>query len=943
MTTQWSVEKVRSTFIKFFEERDHVFVPSSPVVPYDDPTLLFANAGMNQFKPIFLGTIDPNQPFAKLKRAVNSQKCIRAGGKHNDLDDVGKDTYHHTFFEMLGTWSFGDYFKESAIDWAWELLTKVYHLPVERLYATYFGGDEKNGVPVDEEAKKIWMKYLPEERVLPFVKDNFWEMGNVGPCGPCTEIHFDRVGGRNAADLVNRDNPEVIEVWNLVFMQYNRENDGSLKLLPSQHVDTGMGLERLTSILQNVSSNYDSDVFMPLFKAIQQVTGSPDYGGKVGAEDVTKIDMAYRVLADHIRTLTFAITDGALPDSDGRGYVLRRVLRRAVRYGRQVLNCNKKGFFAELVPYVVQQMKGFFPELEKGQETVIQVLLEEEEAFDRTLNHGIEMLSNIFKNRTEEKIITGAEAFELYSTHGFPIDLTQLMAEEKGFEVQKEEYSKLMEQQVYISKLASKSGLDSAMNLDADATSELMKKKIPTTNDEEKYYSLNGTTGTILAIWVGKHFVNEFQSNKNTLCGIVLDKTNFYAESGGQIYDTGKLLKGDGPVNSFLVENVQSYAGYVLHIGKLQSGAFKVGDELKLQINMERRLPTMVNHTFTHILNFALRKVLNDPNIDQKGSLCDEEKLRFDFSYRKPLTTEEIDKVEQICNQHIQQKLQVYSLRVALQEAKKITGIRAVFGETYPDPVTVISIGKSVEDLLKQPDNLEWWNYSIEFCGGTHLKNTEQAKHFVIISDSSIARGVRRIVAFTGDKAQQVFDVYKNISNKIAQAKSVKPEELKSIIAALSNDLVTTALPEVYRSQLKKELDDLVTKKNTTKKENLKSAKETMDEIIAKSAGSQLIIEELDLKDDRKALNTCLKTLQKNFPETAILLTSRGPKQAAFLTYVGPSLQSKLSASDWAQHVASVAGGKGGGKAESGQGSGDVNQFEQAIQAARDYATSKLK
>eukprot|EP00968_Pinguiococcus_pyrenoidosus_P007497 scaffold496_cov236-Pinguiococcus_pyrenoidosus.AAC.7 len=458
---KWPAKRIRDTFIRFFTEgKEHTFWPSSPVVPVDDPTLLFANAGMNQFKPLFLGTVDPSLDMAKLKRAVNSQKCIRAGGKHNDLDDVGKDVYHHTFFEMLGNWSFGSYFKTEAVAWSWECLTSKdsFGLDPARLYATYFGGDEAQGLPSDEDTRQLWLKYLPEGQVLPFgCKDNFWEMGETGPCGPCTEIHYDRIGGRDAAALVNADLPDVIEIWNNVFIQFNRESDGSLRELPAKHVDTGMGFERLSSILQDKQSNYDTDIFAPIFAKIQEVTGARPYTGKVGDEDTDNVDMAYRVVADHIRTLTFAITDGAVPSNDGRGYVLRRVLRRAVRYGQQVMGA-PKGFFSQLADTVVEVMGDFFPETRTRIEQVKAIIASEEKDFNRTLDNGIKKFN---KFAAEQKaagtnVITGDQAFLLYATMGFPLDLTTLMAEEQKMAIDKEGFEAKMAEEVEKSHEAEK-------------------------------------------------------------------------------------------------------------------------------------------------------------------------------------------------------------------------------------------------------------------------------------------------------------------------------------------------------------------------------------------------------------------------------------------------------------------------------------------------------
>lgn len=472
-----SAKEIRSSFIDFFKNKQHEYVHSSSTIPLDDPTLLFANAGMNQFKPIFLGTVDPNSDMAKWKRAVNTQKCIRAGGKHNDLDDVGKDVYHHTFFEMLGNWSFGDYFKVEVCTWAWEYLTGVLHLPKDRLYVTYFGGDEKSGLEPDNECKEIWLKLgVPAGRILPgSMKDNFWEMGETGPCGPCSEIHFDRIGGRDAAHLVNMDDPDVLEIWNLVFIQFNREADSTLKLLPRKHIDCGLGLERLVSVIQNKRSNYDTDLFKPIFDAIQKGTGAPEYQGRVAAEDVDGIDMAYRVLADHARTITIALSDGGNPDNTGRGYVLRRILRRAVRYGTEKLNA-KPGFFATLVNTVVEILGDTFPEVRKDPQGIMDVINEEEEQFLKTLSRGRNLLNRTISKLLEgSKTLPGDVAWRLYDTYGFPVDLTQLMAEEKQLSVDMDAYEEA-KKQAQLTSQGKGAGVEDTINLDVHAITELQNQ-----------------------------------------------------------------------------------------------------------------------------------------------------------------------------------------------------------------------------------------------------------------------------------------------------------------------------------------------------------------------------------------------------------------------------------------------------------------------------------
>jgi len=738
MEKSLTAKQIRKTFLDFFiQKKEHIYVHSSSTIPMDDPTLLFANAGMNQFKPIFVGTVDPNSDMAKWKRAVNTQKCIRAGGKHNDLDDVGKDVYHHTFFEMLGNWSFGDYFKREIISWAWELLTEVFNLPADRMYVSYFEGDEEGGLQPDLEAKQMWMDMgVPEDHIIPGnMKDNFWEMGETGPCGPCSEIHYDRIGGgRNAAHLVNMDDPDVLEIWNLVFMQFNREADKSLKVLPAKHIDCGLGLERLVSVIQDKRSNYDTDMFGPLFDAIQAGTGMRAYTGKVGAEDTDGMDMAYRVLADHARTLTIALSDGGRPDNVGRGYVLRRILRRGVRYASEKLHA-KPGFFATLVNTVVELLGDTFPEVTKDPDTVMDIINEEEKQFLKTLTRGQKLLDRTISKLGNVKTLPGDIAWRLYDTYGFPVDLTQLMSEERGLEVDMEDYEKCKA----AAQLASQGkggSQEDTLALDVHAINELKEKKFAPTDDSPKYiyssetaeksskYKFDSCASKILAIRFNKEFVQEVKSGQE--CGILLDRTCFYAEQGGQIYDEGFIVKGDNEVK---VTNVQVRGGFVLHIGTVE-GALAVGDAVECSIDEDRRKNVMNNHSGTHILNYALRQVLTG-DADQRGSLVAPERLRFDFTNKAALTAAEVKKVEDIANVMIDKNQEMYAKEAPLAIAKTIQGLRAVFDETYPDPVRVVSVGVPVEQLEADPNNPEGTKTSIEFCGGTHLRRAGHIEHMV--------------------------------------------------------------------------------------------------------------------------------------------------------------------------------------------------------------------
>jgi len=948
---EWPMDKVRSTFIDFFREKHgHKFWKSSPCVPVDDPTLLFTNAGMNQYKPMFLGTCDPSLPMAKLKRAVNSQKCIRAGGKHNDLDDVGKDVYHHTFFEMLGNWSFGDYFKEEAIAMAWSCLVDEFKLDTSRLYATYFGGDEMT--PPDLEARDIWLKYLPTERVLPFdAADNFWEMGATGPCGPCTEIHYDRIGGRDAAKLVNADLPDVIEIWNNVFIQFNREADGSLRPLPAQHVDTGMGFERLTSILQGVDSNYDTDIFQPLFEEIRVLTGAPrPYGGKVGPEeDDGFVDMAYRVIADHVRTLSFAIADGAVPSNDGRGYVLRRVLRRAVRYGRQNLGADL-GFFSKLVPKLVEIMGKTFPEIIEKQDYIISVVRDEEESFSRTLDKGLQKFKDLAaasKEKSGDKaVFSGKDAHYLYTSMGFPIDLTELMAEELGMAIDIEGFkAKMKEEQeisqaAHIAKMAGGSGKD--MRMVAEQTSHLINTLgVPATDDSAKYEAGAVLEGSVVkALFIGRGetedmigFVDSVTKESSTV-GIILDKTSFYAEQGGQINDIGDIVKvGDGC--TFRITNVQLYGSFVLHLGEVVDGALSVGDSVLCSVDYVRRHPITSNHTMTHVLNHALREVLvtrptaegNAPsgvNVDQKGSLVDEFKSRFDFSWNSQLTSQQLADVESLCREQIKKEIPVEAYVAPLVDAEKISALRAVFGEKYPDPVRVVAVSPSpISDILANPQDNMWNEYSVEFCGGTHLKNTKEADAFCLLSEEGIAKGIRRIVFVTCDDAKKATAAAEGFETKLeATSKLEGGDELEALVKTLTIECDALIVSTVKKIAFRESIAGFLKKVMAWKKERMAGM---TDEIKAKAIevgeateGNKVIFR-YDFGLNAKLGKNVGTAFTKKIKDKAIMIISADTEANRFLVLAMAAKGLDVDCKAWCMAVTEGTNGKGGGKKDSAQ------------------------
>jgi len=964
-TPTWTMDKVRSEFVDFFKtKKAHTFVPSSPVVPYDDPTILFANAGMNQFKPIFLGQLDPSSPLSTVTRAVNSQKCIRAGGKHNDLEDVGKDTYHHTFFEMLGSWSFGDYFKKEAIEWAYELLTDVYGLNPDRMYATYFGGDEKMGLEPDLEARDFWLQFLPASRVLPFgTKDNFWEMGDVGPCGPCSELHYDRIGGRDASELVNMDDPNVIEIWNLVFIQYNRERSGELKALPAKHVDTGMGLERVVSIMQDKDSNYDIDGFEPLLKAVHKAADPKvgEYQGLVTGEDQEGIlrDTAYRVVVDHVRTLSFAIADGAMPSNEGRGYVLRRILRRAVRYGEQILGC-KKGFFSAMVPVMVDTYADTYPELRERAATVQEVLEDEEKAFSSMLERGVRYLNDLEAKLIEGKTKTlpGTEAFYLYDTLGFPLDLTQLMAAEKGLSVDVAGFEAEMSKQKKMSREAlakqktAHLGDGAPVELQAEQTAWLKDNGVKVTDDGSKYEWDVKVATKVAAIYNpnSKEFTDTLTKGENV--GLILEASSFYAESGGQVADKGVLNFGDG--NVFRVYDVQMYAGYVVHIGRLEEGdTLRVQDEVTCSVDYEHRRDVAPNHTMTHVLNFALRRTLGDL-VDQKGSLVDSEKLRFDFSHKKALSVKELVEVEESVRSIVKRQLPVHSKVIPLKAAQSINSLRAVFGEVYPDPVRVVSVGAEVNAMEESPSDEKWGGYSVELCGGTHIGNTQDAETFVIVEETAIAKGVRRIVALTRGAAREAEKRGSELKEKVDALTKVALGEAGPQVGALREEVDAAVISAALKPTLRDTLSGISKKvMDARKKELAKLTDQRIEDALkaaqdAQDAGRPAMVHKVSLGLDAKLINKVANAVNKAFPSLSLMFVSEdepgsGGPVLCVAMLPKEAVEAGLVASEWNANALEKWGGKGGGKPNSAQARASAcDDVDSLMQIACDFAQLKL-
>ena len=739
--------QIRKQFLDFFQSKGHLIVPSAPIVLKDDPTLMFNNSGMAQFKEYFLGNGIP-----KSNRIADTQKCLRVSGKHNDLEDVGFDTYHHTMFEMLGNWSFGDYFKKEAINWAWELLTEVYKIPKENLYVSVFEGSKQDNVPFDQEAWDIWKTLINEDRIiLGNKKDNFWEMGDQGPCGPCSEIHVDiRTDAEKALvsgkSLVNNDHPQVVEIWNNVFMEFNRKADGSLEKLPAQHVDTGMGFERLCMALQNKTSNYDTDVFTPLITKVEQITGFKYTSDAIKniSEQQHKTNIAIRVIVDHVRAVAFAIADGQLPSNTGAGYVIRRILRRAIRYGFTFLD-QKEPFIFELVQVLANQMGEFFPEIKSQQSLVTNVIKEEEASFSRTLDQGLQLLDKVISDSNKESI-TGEKAFELYDTFGFPKDLTALILKEKGMSFNETEFDKSMLEQKIRSRAASEMLIDDWTILVQGNTESFVG------------YDLSANEVKITRY-------RKIDSKKDgILYQIVLDTTPFYPEGGGQVGDKGSLSpalsQGEGAIE---IVDTKKENNLILHVAKHLPK--NVNSSFSAKVNTDLRDLSSRNHTATHLMHLALRTVLGT-HVQQKGSLVNPYNLRFDFSHFSKVSNEQLLEVENFVNARIQQQLPLVERRnIPIQQALD-EGAMALFGEKYGDTVRAIKFGESME-----------------LCGGIHVKNTSEIWHFKIVSEGAVAAGIRRIEAITSDAVKNYFALQENTLHEVKNALKNPQDILKSVIA----------------------------------------------------------------------------------------------------------------------------------------------------------------
>ena len=867
-------QNIRKAYLQFFESKGHTIVPSAPIVLKDDPTLMFNNSGMAQFKEFFLGNGTP-----KSNRITDTQKCLRVSGKHNDLEDVGFDTYHHTMFEMLGNWSFGDYFKKEALPWAWEFLTEVLKLDKDRLYVSVFEGSTEDNVPFDQEAWDIWKQFVPEDRIiLGNKKDNFWEMGDQGPCGPCSEIHIDlrsdaernEVSGRS---LVNADHPQVVEIWNNVFMEFNRKADGSLEKLPAQHVDTGMGFERLCMAMQNVTSNYDTDVFTPLIAKVEEITGLKYTSNEVKniSEEQNKTNIAIRVVVDHVRAVAFAIADGQLPSNTGAGYVIRRILRRAIRYGFTFLD-TKEPFINKLVEVLANQMGEFFPEIKSQQQLVTNVIREEEASFLRTLEQGIQLLENVMVY-TSGKEVSGEKAFELYDTFGFPIDLTALILRERGFSLDEAGFETELQKQKARSRAAS------------EVSTEDWSVLIP--GNVETFVGYDQIENEVKITRIRK-----VDSKKDgILYQIVLDNTPFYPEGGGQVGDKGILVSANETID---IIDTKKENNLILHFAKQLPE--NVNATFTAKVNTDLRASTSKNHSATHLMHLALRTILGT-HVEQKGSLVNPNYLRFDFSHFSKVSDEELHQVEASVNAQIEAQLQLVEHRnIPIKEALD-KGAMALFGEKYGDSVRMIEFGNSKE-----------------LCGGIHVKNTADIWHFKIVSEGAVAAGIRRIEAITGD-AVKAF--YANQENTLSEIKEVlkNPQDVLKSVASLQDD----------NAKLKKQIEQLV-------KEKIDGLSASLVSEFQDVNGINFFVKQVDLS--MSATKDLAQAIGTSKPNTFVVLASVEEGLPNIHCYIAKELVANkgLNAGTVIRELGKYIEGNGGGQPFFASGKGkNVNGIKEAL------------
>ncbi|XP_036421007.1 alanine--tRNA ligase, mitochondrial [Colossoma macropomum] len=956
---QYTSQKVRRTFIEFFtEQHAHRAVPSAPVRPRGDPSLLFVNAGMNQFKPILLGCADPRSEMASYRRVVNSQKCVRAGGKHNDLEDVGRDVYHHTFFEMLGNWSFGDYFKVEACAMAWHLLTEVYEIPAERLYVSYFSGDAASGLPADEETRHIWLSLgVRPDHVLPFgMKDNFWEMGETGPCGPCTEIHYDHVGNRSAAALVNADSPDVVEIWNLVFMQYNREGDGGLRALPQCSVDTGMGLERLLTVLQGKRSNYDTDLFTPLLSAIHQCSKAPAYSGRTGQADAGRVDMAYRVVADHIRTLCVCIADGVYPGMTGAELVLRRILRRAVRFSTEVLQA-PEGALASLVPTVAHILGDAYPELHAETGRIMEIINVNEAQFLSSLKQGRRVIDRTLSKMDRDAVkFPAAVAWSLHRNLGFPLDLIDLMLEERNMAVDKRGVEQLAAQQEQLQSRSEGGAEERGLHMDLQSLAELQSRSVPHTDDSPKYsyslqhdgaYVFSPCRASVLALYCNQSLVSEVSEGQR--CGMVLDRTCFYAEQGGQTHDQGYFTKDGLQDVLFPVECVRLAGGYVVH-EITAAETLRTGDQIQLHVDETQRLACMVKHTATHVLNFTLRELLGS-GIVQRGSHITADRLRFDFSSKASLNVSQLQEVERMVQDIIHQNDVVHMKEVPLARANQIAGLRTV-DEVYPDPVRVVSVGVAASELLS---NHKHKHTSVELCCGTHLLRTGGIRDFVIVSERQMVKGISRIIAVTGDDAKQAREAGQVLLQEVESLTAritadhtpslATAQRLSKEVGLLTDAVESTPIPQWQRRELQTRLKALQRSTNTTiRKLEIKEAAAKAKELLNRHSNKAVLVDTLETDSISVVMKT-VNQLSEHAPDSLIMLLSHlQPSGRVLCACQVPKGQVAVSASEWALAVCGRLGGNAGGSATVAKGVGmatDVTDLLETMRWAEEFAHNK--